>query len=81
MSSGMDMDLEEVELADHAALSAMEAMCKNLTLDTPSAERIMIAKEAYRMAKEMVVARRKFIQEHAASDSQDGDLDEEDLDG
>ena len=81
--SGMDMNLEEIELADHAALSAMEVMSKILGPNTPPAERVSIAREAYKMAKEMVVARRKFIQEHAHPDAfnenRDEDEDEEDL--
>jgi hypothetical protein len=63
--SGMDMNLEEIELADHAAISAMEVMCKNLNSNTTPQERAAIAREAYKMATEMVVARRKFIQVHA----------------
>ena len=80
--SGMDMNLEEIEFADHAALSVMEVLCKNLTPTTPIPERIAIAREAYRMAKEMVVTRRKFIQEHgdaeALGEGPDGATEEDD---
>lgn len=79
--SGMDMNEEEIEFADHAALSVMEAVIGTIQLNQNEGERKALAREAYRMAKEMVVARRKFIQEHAElADPEDSDGPSEDED-